>query len=87
MIMTNTEGFLVNTQQINFCARVAQPNTSKTDLMPEVLHIVEWNEGHELKYVKVMASDPISAIDKVVAPFDNNKASNNVPERISFLES
>ena len=46
----------------NLTAKVAQPNTSETDGMLDVNHIVSWTENNIQKSMTVLARDPIEAI-------------------------
>jgi|JI9StandDraft_2_1071091.scaffolds.fasta_scaffold203618_4 hypothetical protein len=47
-------------------ARVAQSNSPETDAMPQVMHLVSGvSESGEEWTVKVMSSDPLTAIDEV----------------------
>jgi len=45
-------------------AEVAQPNTPASDLMPEVMHIVTFDDGSTMR---LMAADPPDAIKKAYA--------------------
>jgi len=49
-----------------YCSYTAQPNTPETDKLPEVEHVVDvkLDNGTEEK-VRIMASEPMVAIDKV----------------------
>ena len=46
----------------NLTAKVAQPNTSETDGMLDVNHIVSWTENGNQKSMTVLARDPMEAI-------------------------
>lgn len=46
----------------NLTAEVAQPNTSETDRMLDVNHIVSWTENNIQKSMTVLARDPMEAI-------------------------
>ena len=46
----------------NLTAKVAQPNTSETDGMLDVNHIVSWTENNIQKSMTVLARDPMEAI-------------------------
>ncbi|MDB4342547.1 hypothetical protein OAA20_00530 [bacterium] len=46
----------------NLTAKVAQPNTSETDRMLDVNHIVSWTENNIQKSMTVLARDPMEAI-------------------------
>ena len=46
----------------NLTAEVAQPNTSETDGMLDVNHIVSWTENNIQKSMTVLARDPMEAI-------------------------
>ena len=49
----------------NLTAKVAQPNTSETDGMLDVNHIVTWTENGVEKSMSVLARDPQEAIKMV----------------------
>ncbi len=59
------------------------PNTPETDKQPLVMHDVILRD--EVKPVRVMASDPIGAIDKVNAMTDEEVASLERVEGISLV--
>ena len=46
----------------NLTAKVAQPNTSETDGMLDVNHIVSWTENNIQKSMTVLARNPMEAI-------------------------
>ena len=46
----------------NLTAKVAQPNTSETDGMLDVNHIVSWTENGNQKSMTVLARNPMEAI-------------------------
>ena len=47
-------------------AHTSRPNTPESDLQPTVMHDVHLSDG---TVVKMMAIDPIDAMDKVTATF------------------
>lgn len=47
----------------NLSARTAQPNTRETDRQPQVLHIVEGRLDGVRVQARVMADDPLHAIN------------------------
>lgn len=62
----------------NFTARTKYTNTPETDLLEEVMHIVNYMEYGVKKTVEVMAKEPTDAIKKIM----NGEIDNELDRKI-----
>lgn len=67
-----------NKVRTNFTARTKYTNTPETDLLEEVMHIVNYMEYGVKKTVEVMAKEPTDAIKKIM----NGEIDNELDRKI-----
>ena len=70
-------GYKTRVLSKNFSAKTYQNNTHESDLMEEVLHVVEFEQDGEKRALTLQAKCPMDAIEKVRRLVEMRDFSNN----------